>query len=81
MTWRGGTRQQADVAFFRKADVLNVENARLMHFYAPETELQLARTEIAYRNRMPSEIRSTYFTVRKDGLGFKFVVISQSYLR
>lgn len=81
MTWRGGSRKQADASLFKKAGVPNAESARLMHFYAPETEQLLARTEIAYRNRKSSEIRSTFFTVRKDGPGFKFVVTSQSYLR
>ena len=82
MTWRGRSpRKQADAALFKKAGVLDAENAMLMHFYAPETEQLLARIESEYRNRKSSEIRATYFTVRKDGRGFKFVVISQSYLR
>lgn len=81
MTWRGGSRKQADASLFKKAGVPNASNAMLMHFYAPETEQLLARTEIAYRNRKSDEIRSTYFSVRKDGAGFKFVVTSQSYLR
>ena len=81
MTWRGGTRKQADAALFKKAGIPNAQNAMLMHFYAPETEQLLARTEVAYRNRKSAEIRRTYFNVRKDGAGFKFVVTSQSYLR
>lgn len=81
MTWKGGSRKQADAAMFKKAGVPNAESAMLMHFYAPETEQLLARTELAYRNRKTSEIRSTFFTVRKDGTGYKFVVTSQSYLR
>lgn len=81
MTWRGGSRKQADASLFKKAGVPNASNAMLMHFYAPETEQLLARTEVAYRNRKSDEIRSTYFSVRKDGAGFKFVVTSQSYLR
>jgi hypothetical protein len=81
MTWRGGSRKQADASLFQKAGVPNASNAMLMHFYAPETEQLLARTEVAYRNRKSAEIRSTYFSVRKDGAGFKFVVTSQSYLR
>jgi len=80
MTWRGGSRKQADASLFKKAGVANPETANLMHFYAPETEQLLARTEVAYRNRKSSEIRSTYFSVRKDGPGYKFVVTSQSYL-
>jgi len=80
MTWRGGSRKQADASLFKKAGVPNADSAMLMHFYAPETEQLLARTEIAYRNRKSTEIRSTYFSVRKDGAGYKFVVTSQSYL-
>lgn len=81
MTWRGGTRKQADAALFQKAGIPGTQNAMLMHFYDPETEQLLARTEIAYRNRKSAEIRRTYFNVRKDGPGFTFVVTSQSYLR
>ena len=81
MTWRGGSRKQADASLFQRAGVQGAGNAMLMHFYAPETEQLLARTEVAYRNRKSDEIRSTYFSVRKDGAGFKFVVTSQSYLR
>lgn len=80
MTWRGGSRKKADASLFKKAGVANPETAMLMHFYAPETEQLLARTEVAYRNRKSTEIRSTYFSVRKDGPGYKFVVTSQSYL-
>ena len=80
MTWRGGKRKDADIALFKKAGE-DATGARLMHFYDPETEELLARTEIAYRNRKPTEIRRTYFNVRKDGAGYKFVVTSQSYLR
>ncbi len=80
MTWRGGSRKKADAALFKKAGVQNASTAMLMHFYAPETEQLLAQTEVKYRNRKSSEIRSTYFSVRKDGAGYKFVVTSQSYL-
>jgi len=81
MTWRGGSRKQADAALFKKAGVQNAQNAMLMHFYPPETEQLLARTEVEYRNRKSAEIRRTYFSVRKDGPGYRFVVTSQSYLR
>lgn len=81
MTWRGGTRRQADVALFRKAGVPDADDSVILHFYAPETEQILARTEVDYRNRKSSELRTTYFTVEEDGTGFKFVVSSQSYLR
>ena len=59
----------------------NEEGAMLMHFYHPETEEMLAKTETSYRNKKATEIRRTYFSVRKDGSGYKFVVTSQSLLR
>lgn len=80
MTWRGGNRKDADVSLFGKAK-LNASNATLMHFYAPETENLLAQIEVAYRNRKSTEIRRTYFNVRPEGTGYRFVVTSQSYLR
>jgi hypothetical protein len=80
MTWKGGSRKQADVALFKKSG-RDAANATLMHFYSPETEQLLAQTEVNYRGRKTTEIRRTYFSVRKDGAGFKFVVTSQSYLR
>jgi hypothetical protein len=80
MTWRGGSRKKADVDIFKKAGE-NAEGAMLMHFYHPETEEMLAKTETSYRNKKATEIRRTYFSVRKDGSGYKFVVTSQSLLR
>jgi len=80
MTWKGGSRKAADEALFRKAGI-NAQGASLMHFYPKETEEMLARVEVAYRNRKSSEIRRTYFSVLKDGAGFKFGVTSQSYVR
>lgn len=80
MTWRGGNRKQADLKLFAKAGI-NAQNANLMHFYPRETEQLLTNVEFNYRKRKPTEIRRTYFNVRKDGAGFKFVVTSQSYLR
>ena len=80
MTWRGGSRQEADKQLFQKAGI-NAAAATVMHFYAPETESLLAKVEIGYRNKKSAEIRRTYFNVRKDGSGYKFIVTSQSYLR
>lgn len=80
MTWRGGTRRQADESLFKKAGY-DATGIPIMHMYPKETEQLLAQVEVDYRNRRPTEIRRTYFSVRKDGAGFKFVVTSQSYLR
>lgn len=80
MTWRGGSRDKADRELFQKAGI-NATAATIMHFYAPETESLLARVELEYRNKKSSEIRRTYFNVRKDGRGYKFIVASQSHLR
>ena len=53
----------------------------LLHFFPTETEQLLTQAALAYRNVELRNIRRTYFSVRKDGNGFKFVVTSQSYLR
>lgn len=81
MKWRAGTRRNADVALFRKAGIPDADDATILHFYAPETELLLACTEVAYRNCKSTNIRRTYFTIEEDGAGYKFVVTSQAYLR
>lgn len=80
MTWRGGSRQQTDRELFKKAGI-DATAGTIMHFYAPETENLLATVEVGFRNRKSAEIRRTYFNVRKDGSGYKFIVTSQSYLR
>ena len=80
MTWRGGSRQQVDRELFKKAGI-DATAATIMHFYATATENLLAQVEVSYRNRKSAEIRRTYFNVRKDGSGYKFLVTSQSYLR
>lgn len=78
-TWRGGGRKQADIALFKRANI-NAEAATIMHFYPKNTENILAQVELAYRNRKSTEIRRTNFSVRNDR-GFKFVVVSQTYIR
>lgn len=80
MTWRGGSRKKGDVGIFKKAGE-SAEQAMIMHFYHADTEATLAKTEVAYLNKKSTEIRRTYFNVRKDGSGFKFVVTSQVNLR
>ena len=78
--WKGGERRRVDNALFRKAGV-NAQQSLIFHFYPPPTEQLLARLELAYANRPVKEIRRTYFTVRSDGNGYKFVVTRQLYLR
>lgn len=78
--WRGGGRQKVDNELFKKAGI-NSESATLLHFYDPNTENTLATVEQAFRNRKTTEIRKTYFAVRKEGQGYRFAVTSQSYLR
>ena len=79
--WQGGDRRRADVALFKRAGH-NAQNELILHFYPANTENQLAKLELAYRNRKAKEIRRTYFVVRPDGpAGYKFVVTRQTYLR
>lgn len=78
--WQGGDRRRADVALFKRAGY-NAQADHIMHFYPSKTENDLAKLELAYRNRKATEIRRTYFVVRPDGAGFKFVVTRQTYLK
>lgn len=80
MTWRGGSRRQADIELLRKAGV-SVAGGVIYHFYPKETEARLVRLEREYAGRKNSEIRRTYFSVQGDGAGFRFVVTRQSIFR
>ncbi len=78
--WRGGGRQKVDNDLFKKAGIAS-DNAMILHFYDPNTENLLANVEQQYRNRKTTEIRKTYFAVRKEGNNYRFSVTSQSYMR
>lgn len=78
--WKGGERRRVDNALFKKAGV-NAENSLIFHFYPPPTEQILARLELAYAGRPVKEIRRTYFSVRSEGNGYRFVVTRQLYLK
>ncbi len=80
MIWRGGQRRELDIKLFQRAGI-NVGNAIILHFYPPETERLLAQAEYEYRKRPPQQIRRTYFTVVREGNGYKFVVTKQLYVR
>ena len=75
-----GGRQAIDNNLFKKAGI-NSESATILHFYPTETENLLVNIEVAYRNKKSTEIRKTYFAVRKDGTNYRFAVTSQSNLR
>lgn len=80
MTWQGGDRRVADLQLFKKAGVEVPLGSVIFHFYPPRTEAQLARLEREYQNRPANQIRRTYFTVEREGRGYRFVVLRQTYL-
>lgn len=80
MTWQGGNRKTADLKLFRKAGV-NLKSELILHFYPPQTEQLLAQVEQAASRKPVDKIRRTYFVVRPEGNGYKFVVSRQSYYR
>jgi hypothetical protein len=80
MNWQGGDRRTADVALFKKAGV-DAKRALIFHFYAPATEQLLAKLELDHAKRPVKQIRRTYFVVRREGSGFKFVVTRQLFFR
>lgn len=80
MTWRGGSRKQADLQLFRKAGI-EVGTGVLFHFYPKNTEDRLARLELAYRKRRANEVRRTFFAVNSVEGGYEFAVVHQTYLK
>ena len=80
MTWLGGSRKQADLKILEKNGVPTV-GINILHFYPKETEQLLANVEFQFAKRHPGEVRRTYFVVKPDNPGYKFVVTQQSYLR
>jgi hypothetical protein len=78
MSWQDGSeeRRAADIELFQKASI-DAGPAVVMHFYPAETEELLARVEFDYGKKSPTEIRRTYFQVRKAGTGYEFVVTRQ----
>lgn len=78
MNWAEGSeeRRAADVELFRKATI-DASQAAIMHFYPAATEENLATIEQEFDGRTASEIRRTYFRVRRTGSGFEFYVQNQ----
>jgi hypothetical protein len=80
MTWQGGNLRRLDVQLFHKAGI-DVGVGTVFHFYPPETEAMLAKSEREYRNVPVKQIRRTYFVVRRSGATYKFVVTRQTFFR
>ena len=78
MSWQDGSQERvaADIELFKKAGI-DASSGVIMHFYPAETEELLAKIEFEYGNKAATEIRRTYFQVRKAGSGFEFVVTRQ----
>jgi hypothetical protein len=78
MNWADGSeeRRQADVELFQKAGI-DASAAVILHFYSPETESLMASIEQEFGNRTVSEIRKTFFRVRRTGTGYEFYVQKQ----
>lgn len=81
MTWRSGERRASDEELLKKAGVPASRQSMIFHFYPLKTEQQLASLEYNYAKRAASEIRRTYFLVKKQGSGYLFDVTRQTYLR
>jgi hypothetical protein len=77
MNWTEGDRKKADEELLAGAGVPDPASGKVLHFYDPNTEQQLARLELEYANKPIDQIRRTYFEVRRKGNGFEFVVVNQ----
>ncbi|MCA8989505.1 MAG: hypothetical protein KDA78_17785, partial [Planctomycetaceae bacterium] len=80
MTWQGGSLKSSDAQLFKKAQI-DVSTSRVLHFYPPAIESQLARLELDYAGRPVAEIRRTYFVVDSNRGAYSFRVNRQSYFR
>ncbi len=78
MNWAEGSeeRRQADVELFQKAGI-DASAAGVLHFYSSETETAMATIEQEFGGHAATEIRKTYFRVRKAGNGYEFYVQKQ----
>lgn len=78
--WQGQGRKASDVALLKKAGI-EVGDKPIIQFYPAGVEETLARLEVDYRGRTPSEIRVTRFRVIPKGDVYGFEVIDQQTLR
>ena len=78
--WQGSGRKASDLALLKKAGVEVGENV-VLQFYPQGAEDRLARLEMSYRGRQPSEIRVTRFQVVPEGNSYTFKVVAQEALR
>jgi len=81
MTWQGGNRRKADIKLLAKAKLTVHRSDIIFHFYPRSTERLLLRKERSYANRPVTQIRRTYFVVRRKGSAYEFVVTRQRYFR
>lgn len=77
MNWEGGDRVKADIELLQKAGVPEPETGKILHFYDPAVEQKMLQLELSYANKSPDQIRRTYFTVKKNGGQYEFVVTNQ----
>lgn len=78
LAWRRGELEQADRELLDKAGIPS-KGRVILKFLPPEIEALLAQLEKARAGDDLSKVRSTRFGIRRDGDGFAFMVIEQSY--
>ena len=78
MNWQGGARKLADQQLLGKAGI-NAEGRPVLHFYPKQTENLLAQLEKKATTRKISEIRRTYYDVRRAAGAYEFKVRRQIF--
>ncbi len=78
--WQGQGRKVSDVELLTKAGI-PVGDKPILQFYPKEVEAALARLEVEYKGRQPTEIRVTRFRVVPRDAGYGFEVVDQQLLR
>ena len=78
MNWQGGARKLADQQLLGKAGI-SAEGRPVLHFYPKQTENLLAQLEKKATTRKISEIRRTYYDVRRAAGAYEFKVRRQIF--
>lgn len=80
LTWRNGGLIDADIELLQKAGAKgDLRNGIIIKFIPIETETALYNLELKKAGKRSKDVKSTKFGILKQGSGYKFFVIEQTY--
>jgi hypothetical protein len=78
LTWRRGELEQADRELLGRAGI-KPEGRPILKFLPPDIEATLAQLERQRAGNEVKNVRKTRFAIRKEGNGYSFHVLEQTY--